>query len=155
MNKPVLTLVIALAVGAIISCLYKSSLPAVIQTQYAALTAPHNLPVKVVATCGCTVDTDEVFPTTPEQIKAAQIKQKRDAALGKLREQQTDSRVRRLIRVGMTRKQVEQIMGAPFMMGTPTVAVKGHPSEDADFYSNYQIAFTAKDIVTSVCRDQF
>ena len=106
-----------------------------------------------MATCGCTVDTDEHFPTTPQQIKQAQINEKREEALGKLQDKQVDNRVRQLIRVGMSRKQVEQIMGPSSMMGSPDVTVKGHPSDDADFYSDYQIAFTPKDIVTSIIYD--
>ncbi len=138
-----------LGLSALISGLYKSRLLAGAQARYAALTAPRIPPVAVLS-CGCTVDTDEHFPTTPQEIKQAKINEKREEAQGELLDKQTDNRVRRLIRVGMSRKQVEQIMGPASMMGSPDVIVEGHSSDDADFYSDYQIAFTAKDTVTSV-----
>ena len=151
MNKNLLTLIPLLLVGIIVSYLYTHHrLQAIHRLLPGSPVAVHLL---AIASCGCTADTDEHFPTTPQQIKQAQINNKREKAQEKLLDKQTDNRVRRLIRVGMSRKQVEQIMGPCSMMGSPDVTVKGHPSDDADFYSGYQIAFTAKDVVTSISCD--
>jgi len=151
MNKYLLTLIPLLLVGIIVSYLYTHHrLQEVHRLLHGSTVAVQSL---TIASCGCTADTDEHFPTTPQQIKQAQINNKREEAQGELLDKQTDNRVRRLIRVGMSRKQVEQIMGPCSWMGSPEVTVKGHPSDDADFYSDYQIAFTAKDVVTSVSYD--
>ena len=109
------------------------------------------VPPSAMASCGCTVDTDEHFPTTPQEIKQAKINAQREEAEGELRDEQTDNRVRRLIRVGMARAQVEQIMGDSLGGGeTPPEPFKGHNAVDSDDYGDYEIAFSAKDTVAWV-----
>ena len=152
MNRYLLPLIALLAVGWPVSYLYQHHGLAAIRAHFPG-TRVAVKPIALQAQCGCTVDTDEVLPTTPQQIKQAKLKEKREEAQGELLDKQTDNRVLRLIRVGMSRKQVEQIMGPVSMMGSPDVTVKGHPSDDADFYSDYQVAFTPKDIVTSISYD--
>ena len=106
--------------------------------------------VALSAQCGCVSDMDEAFPRTPQQLQQAKAKEKREEAEGEARDKQIVSRLHRLVRVGMLRKQVEQIMGPSEGGETPPEDFKGHSAADSDDYGDYEIAFTAKDTVAWV-----
>ncbi len=156
MNKFHFLLIGLLLVGLIGSYLYQHHGLAAVQPGLAAIRA--HLPAAPVAVqpkalqaqCGCTVDTDEHIPMTPQEIMQAKIKQKREAAREKIRETQIASRLHRLVRVGMPRKQVEQIMGQIEGEETPPEPFKGHTAVDSNDYGDYEVAFSAKDTVAWV-----
>ena len=150
MNRNLLPLIALLAVGLTALYLYQHHSLAAIRAHFPG-TRLAVKPTALQAQCGCTVDTDEQFPTTPQQIKQAKLKQKREEAEGEMRDKQIDNRVRRLIRVGMSRKQVEQIMGDSLGGGeTPPDSFDGHSAADSDVYGDYEVAFSAKDTVVWV-----
>ena len=149
MNRYLFPLIAFLAVGMTVSYLYQHHSLAAIRT-YLPGAHPAVTQMALSTQCGCTVDADEYFPTTPQEIKQAKIKEKREAAQEKVREKQIASRLHRLIRIGLPRKQAEQIMGESEGSETPPEPFKGHTAVDSDIYGDYEIAFSAKDTVAWV-----
>jgi hypothetical protein len=91
-------------------------------------------------------DTDE--PTTPLATLSKEIKQNVYGI--QLRDKQIALRLHRMVRIGMSHQQVTDIMGKLDVISTPKMTVKGHPSENADYFRKCEVAYTTKDTVTSV-----
>lgn len=149
MTKYVFPLIALLFVGLTASYLYQYHGLAAIRAHLPG-TRVAVKPMALSAQCGCVADTDEAFPRTPQQLKQARAKEKREEAEGERRDKQMALRLHRLVKVGMPRKQVEQIMGESDGGETPPESFKGHSAVDSDDYGDYEIAFSAKDTVVWV-----
>jgi hypothetical protein len=150
MNRYLFPLIALLAVGVTVSYLYQHHGLAAIRTHLPGA-HPAVTQMALSAQCGCTVDTDEHFPTTPQEIKQVKIKEKREEAEGEYRNKQIALRLHRLVHVGMARTQVEKVMGDTLGGGeTPPDSFKGHSAVDSDDYGDYEVAFSAKDTVVWV-----
>lgn len=142
MNRLVLTLIIALALGAIVSSLYRSPLLAGLRTRFVSFAAPQNVPppnppgreVK----CGC-VPMEPFVPTTPKQQAAYEkIEARQDAIENK----KVAARLHRFVSLGMSQTQVRRLMGEPGSDGSSIV--EAHPSDNADLYADYEIVYSTQ-----------
>ena len=146
MNNLVLTLVFGLALGAIISSLYKSPLLDGLHTRLVALTAPRTVPPpnppggEVTYGCGATPEAIEpMVPMTPKQEAAYEKAEKRQDAI---ENKKVAARLHRFISLGMSQTQVRRVMGEPGMDGSSIV--EAHPSDNADYYADYEIAYSVQ-----------
>jgi len=149
MNRYFFTLIALLFVGMTGAYLYQHHSLAAIRAHFPGAAAAVK-PMALQEQCGCVADTDEAFPRTPQQLKQAKIDEKREERAEDLHDKQTMLRLHRLVRTGTSREQVERLMGEPDMSGTPIVAEGEHPGDDADYYGNIEVAYSANGSVTWV-----
>lgn len=151
MSRTAMTLIAVLSIIVIVLSLYKRHGAAVSSTRSpvvaaARQSAPGDVP------CGCE-PAPQIMPDTSQgrrRQKTEDAQEKRQEDRLEKQDKQAAQRLHRLVRLGMSRREVRSLMGEPGMTGAPLV--ESHSAVDADYYAGgaYEVAYSVDDTVVWV-----
>ncbi len=148
MSRTALTLIAVLSIIVMMLSFYRRHAVAVSYTRSPAVrqSSPKNAP------CRCE-PAPEILPDTPkgrQRQKEEDAQEKRQEDKLEKQYKQDAQRLYRLVRIGMSRREVRRLMGEPGMTGTPLI--ESPSAVDADYYAggDYEVAYSVGDAVVWV-----